>query len=324
MTVTHDDYPHPVPPLANLRWKENWLFVVMAPRQAVYGVIHVNTEPAFDRMRFTCNLSIEGELYKYGAESRFPAGLEMRRELQDTCMSVRFEQPHERFVVEIDSEQVLGQLIFTATHPTFDFSACRSAAPENTSFRELMTLGTNLPHDHHQQALRSTGFVQLKHPEGSPSINIDGLGYRDHSWCMRSDGLIAEHTFCGLLFANRAIGVKTAAMLSKPGTVAREGYVSDTEGSRVIRLIDIERQGVGPDELGELIRFNLRDVYGQTFTVQADLSQRLAHVPLVSEKPGAKVPYRIVENLCPITLLETGETGLGHIELGINPQLRPQ
>lgn len=321
MTVTHDDYPHPVPALANLRWKENWLFVVMAPRQAVYGVVHVNTEPAFDRMRFTCNLRIDGELHKYAAETNFPANLELRPELQDTGMKVRFERPHERFAVEIDSENLIAQLSFTATHPTFDFAACRAAAPENTSFRELMTLGTNLPHDHHQQALRSAGFVQLKRPDGSPRIAIDGLGYRDHSWCMRSDNLIAEHTFCGLLFEHRAIGVKTAAMLSRPGTVAREGYVSDADGARVIRSIDIERQGTGPDGLGEMIRFNLRDVYGQAFTVQADLSKRLAHVPLVSEKPGGKAPYRIIENLCPITLLETGASGLGHIELGINPQL---
>ena len=318
MTTTHDDYPHPVPALANLRWKENWLFVVMAPEQGVYGVIHVNTEPMYDRARFTCNMSVGGRLFKYEGETRFPAAWEGSHELRDDAIKVRFAKPHERFELDIATGDLAAQVTFERTHPTFDFAACRSAAPENPSFRELMTLGTNLPHDHHQQALSSTGTVQLSR---AAPIAFSGAGYRDHSWCMRGDNLIAQHTFSGLLFPTRAIGVKTAVMLARPGTVAREGYVSDAQGARVVRSIDVETQGKGPDGMGELVRFKLRDVFGQYLTVEADLTKRMASVPLVSEKPGATAAYRIVDSLCPITLIETGETGLGHVELGINPRL---
>lgn len=318
VTTTHDDYPHPVPALANLRWKENWLFVVMAPEQAVYGVVHVNTEPMYDRARFTCNMSVVGRLFKYAGETRFPASWEGSRELGDDAVKVRFTKPHERFELDIATGELVAHVAFERTHATFDFAACRAAAPDNLSFKELMTLGTNLPHDHQQQALSSTGAVQLR---GAAPIDFSGAGYRDHSWCMRGDNLIAQHTFCGLLFPARAIGVKTAAMLARPATVAREGYVSDEQGARVLRGIDVEIQGTGPDGMGELVRFRLSDVSGQHFTVAADMTKRMASVPLVSEKPGAAAAYRIVDSLCPITLVETGETGLGHIELGINPRL---
>lgn len=318
MTTTHDDFPHPIPALANLRWKENWLFVVMAPDQGIYGVVHVNTEPMYDRARFTCNMSVAGKLYKHGHETRFPATWEGARELGNDAVKVRFTQPHQRFELRIATDDLVAQIFFDRSHPTFDFAACRSAAPENPSFRELMTLGTNLPHDHQQQALRSEGTVTLT---GASPIAFSGAGYRDHSWCMRGDHLIARHTFSGLLFPSRVIGVKTAEMLSRPGTVAREGYVSDEQGSRVVRKIDVEQQGRGPDGMGELVRFRLRDVYDQPFTVEADLGKRFASVPLVSEKPGVVAAYRIVDSLCPITLLETGERGLGHVELGINPAI---
>jgi hypothetical protein len=316
----HDDYPHPIPPLANLRWKENWLFVVMAPEHGVYGLVHINTEPMYDRARFTCNMSIGGRLCKYGHEIPFPSAFEGAHELGDDAVKVRFRKPHELFELEIATDELAAHIILERSHPTFDFAACRSAAPENPSFKELMTLGTNLPHDHHQQALSSNGTVQLN---GAAPIRFSGVGYRDHSWCMRADNLIARHTFSGLLFPRRAIGVKTAEMLARRGTVAREGYVSDEVGARVVRDIEVERRGTGPDGMGEQVTFKLRDVYGQRFTIEADLTRRMASVPLVSEKPGATAAYRIVDTLCPITLIETGETGLGHVELGINPCTEP-
>ena len=45
MTVRHDDLPHPVPPFAYLRWKENWFFIIMDAEHDVHGVVHLNYEP---------------------------------------------------------------------------------------------------------------------------------------------------------------------------------------------------------------------------------------------------------------------------------------
>ena len=321
MTTLQGDYPHAVPAIANLRWKENWLFVAMAPRQLFYGLVHLNAEPAFGRMRITCNLSIDGRAHRHAGEIAFPADWEGRRDLGDEQVTVRFREPHRHFEVELRLPELQARWNLRARHPTFDFAACRSAAPENPSFKELMTLGTNLTHEHHQQALTLTGTLSTA---SGTMLAVEGLGYRDHSWCMRADSQIAEHTFSALIFDHRVIGVKTATMLRDRASVAREGYVSDADGSRALRRIDVRVHGTGPDGLGGRVDFGLQDLEGEHFTVQANIAERLLSLPLVSEKPGARAPYRIIENLCPITLRETGETGWGHIELGLNPLGEPR
>jgi hypothetical protein len=77
MTTTHDDYPHPVPPLAYLRWKENYFFILIDARSDVFGILHFNNEPGFDRSRFTCNLSICGVPFEYHNTTPLPADFEM-------------------------------------------------------------------------------------------------------------------------------------------------------------------------------------------------------------------------------------------------------
>jgi hypothetical protein len=228
VTAPEHDYPHAVPAIANLRWKENWLFVAMAPQQHFYGVVHVNAERAFDRMRITCNLNLDGRAQRHAGEIAFPTDWGSRRDLGDVEVLVRFRQPHQHFEVELRLPELDATLNLRARHPTFDFSACRSVAPENPSFQQLMTLGTNLTHEHHQQALTLTGTLNTA---PGTSLALDGLGYRDHSWRMRADSKIARHTFSALIFDRRVIGVKTAVMMHDRAIVAREGYISDTDGS---------------------------------------------------------------------------------------------
>jgi hypothetical protein len=63
MPVTHDDLPHPVPPIAYLRYKENWFFLILDQHNDVFGAIHVVGEPGFDRIRYSVNLRIGGEVH---------------------------------------------------------------------------------------------------------------------------------------------------------------------------------------------------------------------------------------------------------------------
>ena len=51
-------------------------------------------------------------------------------------------------------------------------------------------------------------------------------------------------------------------------------------------------------------------------TIEADIRNRFAYVPLLSEKPDHATFYDVVENFCPIKLLETGEEGIAIVELG--------
>ena len=39
MTTMHDDLPHPIPPFAYLRYKENYFFILIAPDQDVFGIV---------------------------------------------------------------------------------------------------------------------------------------------------------------------------------------------------------------------------------------------------------------------------------------------
>lgn len=313
MTV-HDDLPHPVPPLAYLRWKENYFFIIKSPDTGVFGLVHLNFEPGFARARFTCNLSIEGEVTQYSSTMPFPADFEMARRIGDGRMELAFVEPHGRFELSARTDDVHLDVVFTARQPTFDYSACKTAAPETPSFQEVMTLGTNLPYNHQQQALSVEGSV-TRLGDGR-QLPISGYGYRDHSWCMRTDNIVSEHTWSAFSFPSAAVGAKTITTLHRPGLWAREGYVADADGTRALRRIATRREGEGPDGLPAKLVHDLEDVFGARLTIEADIADRLAHVPLVAEAPGGGASYRIVENFCRARIVETGEEGIALVELG--------
>ena len=73
MIPVNDDLPHPVPPIAYLRYKENWFFLIMDQKNDVFGAIHIVSEPGFERIRFASHLRIKGELLQYGSAIDFPS-----------------------------------------------------------------------------------------------------------------------------------------------------------------------------------------------------------------------------------------------------------
>ncbi|MET0658604.1 MAG: hypothetical protein ABW110_10675 [Steroidobacteraceae bacterium] len=313
MTTIHDDYPHPVPPIAQLRWKENYFFIIMGVEQNVHGIVHLNFEPGHDRARFSCDLSVRGQQQKYVNETKFPVEFSMARAVGDGTIALKFLEPHARFNLTLATTGFAFDLTFTKARPTFDFGACRFAAPELPSFQEVMTLGMNLPYNHQQQAMNISGTVKTRE---SGELRISGLGYRDHSWCMRTDGAVASHTWSALHFGNRAFGVKKLQTLSRPGLWAKEGYVSDDAGERVLRVIEVTYEGQAADGLPQRVRYDLADVLGGKYTIVADVQGRHAQVPLIAEKPGPQGAYNITENFCPCVLQETGDKGCALVEIG--------
>jgi hypothetical protein len=316
MTTTHDDLPHPVPPFAFLRWKENWFFIVMAPESGVHGVIHLNFEPSHDRARFTCHLSVQGKVYKYVNETVFPERFALERSIGDGRLIANFLEPQARIALTLNSDELDFDLLFEKSRPAFDYAACRFANPGVPSFQEVMTLGTNLPYNHQQQAMTVRGSLKLRSTPNAEPQSIAGYGYRDHSWCMRADSAVASHTWSGLHFGSRAFGVKKLHTQSRPEVWAREGYVSDADGERALKDIEVLYEGKSLDGLPRTVRFQLADVYGKRFTVVCDVAGRYAQVPLVAEKPGKHGAYGITENFCPAVLQETGETGCALVEIG--------
>ena len=313
MTI-HDDLPHPVPPFAFLRWKENYFFIILSPDSNVFGLVHLNFEPGFGRARFTCNVSVEGELFEYANTTAFPTDFEMSRRLGDGRIGLTFAEPHARFELVAKTDEIDMEVVFTRRQTTFDYSACKTAAPETPSFQEVMTLGTNLPYNHQQQGLSVEGSI--RRIAGGATLPISGYGYRDHSWCMRTDNIVSEHNWCAFSFPSCAIGAKTITTLARPGLWAREGYIADAAGPRAFRRIATRNEGEGPDGLPAILVHELEDVFGQRLTIESDVAGRLAHVPLVAEAPGGIASYHIVENFCRATVRETGEQGFALIELG--------
>lgn len=321
MTTIHDDRPHPIPPYAYLRYKENYFFIVMDPEREVFGISHFNNEPLFDRARFTLNLNIRGQHFAYANETPMPKEFEMASELSDGKLTIRFVEPHQRFDMSFEDDNLSLDVVFEARLPTFDFAPCRTAAPDMPSFQEIMTLGQNMPFNHQQQSLTSRGRIVLKSDRGDESIELNGWGYRDHSWSMRTDNIVRRHFWTGLNFPERAFGMKTLETLHRPGVWAKEGYVSDKDGERALRAITVEQFG----EKGgwpETVRFNFRDVIDKIFTIEIDVAGRYSDVPLDAEKSDAGRPtYQIIESCCPLTLLETGEKGVGLVEIGKHPTI---
>jgi hypothetical protein len=316
VTTNHDDRPHPVPPYAYLRWKENYFFILMDKENEIYGISHINNEPLFSRSRFTLNLDIQGQPFRYANEVEFPADFESAAQLSDGKLSLHFREPHRRFELIFDADDLRADIMFEARRPTFDFAACKSAAPEQPSFQEVMTLGMNLPYNHQQQSLKSSGSIVLGSGTGSRTLVVNGLGYRDHSWSMRADHISRQHVWSGLNFSERAFGVKIIESIHRPGLWAKEGYVSDVDGERALRVINITHTG-NRNGWPNTTKFAVRDVDGRTFTIEADVAGRFADVPLLSEKPSTGTPtYQILETFCPLKLLETGESGIGLVEIG--------
>src|SRR5262245_15249641 len=142
MMTSHDDLPHPVPPLAYLRWKENYFFIIIDPVREACGIVHYNFEPGFNRARFSCNLQVKGRQYGYLNETPFPERFEYSRELGDERIRLTIVESHARFQLRFHGEEIEFDLSFERRLPSFDFAACKYAAPDVPSFREMMTLGT--------------------------------------------------------------------------------------------------------------------------------------------------------------------------------------
>ena len=231
---------------------------------------------------------------------------------------MRFAAPHAHFEVRLNTPEISAELHFKAHLPTFDFSACAAAAPENVSFREISTLGYGLPYNHQQQALNVTGWVKA----GSDMIAVNGAGYRDHSWVMRSDAGVAKHVWCGFWFPERAFGIKVLSSLARPELTAKEGYVSDADGARALRAIDVRFEGDGPGGLPCTVVHDVTDVFGKRFVLRSAVAGRYGAVPLVSEAAPGRPAYTIVENFCPVSLNGGADDGVALVEIGASAALQ--
>lgn len=323
MTTLHDDIPHPIPPAAYLRYKENYFFILIAQDQGVYGIVHINHEPGFDRVKYTANLSVKGKTYLYNkVVSPFPKNWERATEIGDGQLQCKFVKAHQQFDLSLHTDEIDWQCTFTAAQPTFDYGACKTAGGlggNRLSFQEVMTVGTMMQYEHQQQALLASGKVTVA---GGETIAFTGKGYRDHSWVFRADSMVAQHSWCGFIFDTCAFGAKILETTFRPGMWAREGYISDKDGTRAMIGLETHHEGgYMSDGLPNKLIHELTDVFGKKYVIEADLQNRFSRVPLMSEAADGRPTYQIVENFAPVTLRDNGEKGVALVEIGRSPDL---
>ena len=315
MSTSHDDLPHPVPPMAYLRYKENWFFIFIDAASSVFGVAHFNYEPLFDRGRASCNLLVQGKLIKYTNQFAFPSDFALSPHIGDDKLEVKFVEPYERIDLALTHPEVALRLIFRRAAPPFDFEAYEAANPQKPRAQEILNFSTNQEFHHQQQAMTISGSLTLR--EGNKTIALQGLGYRDHSRGMRADNMLLAHLWTFLYFPSAVFAVMTVTGRFRPGTTAVAGYVHDSGGMRSLGDIEILRRGEGPDKLPNTIEFKVADVYGKSYTISADVANRLGQVPLVTEASGVGgFGYSVFENFCAVQHRESGENGFGLIEIG--------
>ncbi|MCY4427469.1 MAG: hypothetical protein OXC05_10635 [Halieaceae bacterium] len=318
MTVTNDDMPHPVPPSAYLRYKENWFFLIFDRDNGIFGAIHIVSEPIFERITFACHFSVQGQSIKYGSQIDFPENFAFSPELGDDHFTIRFVKAHEQIDLSLHNDDLDLDVSFTNRGPLFNFDDFDSANPDKVPLKEVMGIATNQQHVHQQQGMLVRGNMSLKTDGTTQHFSIDTLGYRDHSRSIRSDNLVLEHIWTGLHFPNHIFGVMTVTSSLRPHQPTHCGYVYDEEhGLRALGDIEFEGKGEGPDDQPADLTLHVTDINGRCFTLIADLSKRFASVPLQSEKPGpTPFVYDIVENFAPLKMYETDEAGIGLVEIG--------
>ncbi|MBT8342752.1 MAG: hypothetical protein HKP58_05900 [Desulfatitalea sp.] len=313
MNTIHDDCPHPVPPIAYLRWKENWFWLFIDPVNNVQGMAHFSYEPIFNHARVACAVNIAGKIHQYGNEMVFPENFAYATEIGDDKLKVIFKEPQSRFELHLMTDALTLAIDYTKRAPLFDYEACDLANPDRPAFMKLAGLDTNMPYSHAQQALNMTGTLKTA---SSATVTLSGVGYRDHSMGMRCDNLTDKHTWTFHLFQEHTFGVINLFSLNRPGLESVAGYVHDKAGTRAMREVNIQYIGDGPEGMPATVRFDLQDVYGKSYTIISDIEKRLGHVPLSVEAPDGKCVYQITENFCQSTLVQTGETACALVEIG--------
>jgi hypothetical protein len=313
--LLHEDLPHTVPTRAWLRWKENYFWVFMDPERDICCLAHCTAEPTFDRAFASFTVLHKGEKIISGKEVPMPSPFEHAKVLKYGNLTLNFVKPQAEFVVEYEDENVAAKLTFTRRMHLFDFQACADVNPDWFSVSENTAFERN-SFRHQGQCMNATGNVTFKSGTfAGESIDVDGSGYRDHSWGMRNDQMTLNHNWSFLNFREMGFHLFTVRNVIRPESKTSEGYIARPEGNEVIKSLDIEHVGEGAEGMPAEVIFRALTLGGETFTLIADVGNAFARLPLHSQKPGSKA-YHNVENMCRVRCVETGEEGLGNVEIG--------
>ena len=313
--LLHEDLPHTVPARAWLRWKENYFWVFMDPDRDICCLAHCTAEPIFDRAFASFTVMHKGKNIISAREVPMPSPFEHARELNYGGLTIRFLEPQTSFQVTFEDEIISARLDFVRLMHLFDFLACTDVNPDQFSVSENTALERN-SFRHQGQCVTATGNIIFKSGEfAGTSIDVDGGGYRDHSWGMRNDQMTLSHNWSFFNFPSMGMHLFTVRNVVRPENSTAEGYVAVPAGNQVIKTLKIENVGEGPEGMPDKVIYRAVALDGTPYTLVADVGNAFARLPLHSQKPGSKV-YLNVENMCRVHCEETGEEGLANVEIG--------
>lgn len=313
--LLHEDYPHTIPARAWLRWKENYFWVFMDPEQDLCCLAHSTAEPTFERAFASFTVMHKGKNIVAGKETAMPSPFEHAKDLRFGDLHLEFLEPQAKFRVSYEDANVSAELVFERRFHLFDFLACTDVNPDQFSVSENTALERN-SFRHQGQCMNAHGRIAFKTGEfAGTALDVNGSGYRDHSWGMRNDQMTLSHNWSFFNFPSMGFHLFTVRNVVRPENSTAEGYVATAAGNQVIKTLTIENQGEGPDGMPETVIFRAVALDGTPYTLIADVKNAFARLPLHSQKPGSKV-YLNVENMCRVRCVETGEEGLANVEIG--------
>jgi hypothetical protein len=319
MNTIHDDFPHPIPAYAYLRYKENYFFVIMCPEHDVFGGLHFNNEPGFDRTKIHLDLLVKGKRVTYYNVVPISSKFGTEPFLSDGVATMTVHESHKLFSIVMKTDDLDLDLKFAARFPTYDFAASRFAAPDMVTGPDFFGLGLNTPRDVLEQPMTVSGSVRSG---TDTALSFEGPAWRDHSWGFRADSIAGWHTWSVFNFPDRSYAITSQRNRSRPDLMAREGFVTDDAGARAMRMLTATPVDfTGEEGLPARMVYELTDAMGESYSLEADVAGRLGQLGLKPEvATGNQTPYVVTDNYCTIKDLKNGDIGVGLVQLGLHPE----
>lgn len=314
-----DDLPHPVPPQAFMTWKENWVFPAVDRENRASALFHVSLRPALGEGIFTAKFVVDGHAHRHVSRSPIPRDLSAFHPVADDHVSLEVLEPGRRFRLRHEGDEVSADLVYTARFPAWDFAD--GPRPEGVSTLGAVGLSV-FPFHHHEQALAVEGELRLHAgPGAGRTVAFHGLGNRDHSWGWRDDFQFRHHHWVCASFPDRfvqgSVMLETSFPREKHG-----GWVSTPDGNVAVAHVDTSAAyWMAP---GQPLPDPDRDVTYAITTVDGAVHRVTAHLAepgygrlfLNARSTDRAQLYMDVQMFCDYTDADTGEHGVGVLEIG--------
>jgi hypothetical protein len=312
-----DDFPHPVPPQAFMTWKENWVFPAVDRDHRSSVLFHVSLRPVQGEGIFTAKFHVDGTDHRHVSRSPIPRNLDTLHPIADEHVRFTIVKPGQEFRLQHSGDTIDADLTYRARWPVWDFKD--GPRVQGSTLGEIGN--TVFPFHHVEQALTVSGTLTITagHDAGRV-IEFSGYGNRDHSWGFRDDFQFRHHHWLCANFADRFVQGSVMLETSYPGEKVG-GWVSSDTGNVGVQAIDTsEAYWLVPDEpLGDPRRdmtYRLTTTDGRTHLVTAHLQDDYGRLFLNARSADRSELYMDVQIFCDFTDEQTGDHGVGVLELG--------